>query len=447
MTFNQQQRAYIEGLLRDRGDGRLVTALDSTEEEGLFVKNLENVQGDERDVILFSTAFSVNEKGMLPLNFGPLNRGGGERRLNVAVTRARRQVLVFSSFDPEQLRAEETTSVGIKHLRAYLDLAARGTSSRPAGAHRSVADRHRDQVADALRARGLVVRTDVGLSDFKVDLTAALPEVPERPVLAVLLDGPGWAARRTVGDRDGLPVEVLSRMLEWPAVDRVWLPAWLADPATVVERLVTAAADASSAARSSVPAAASGGTTPARTDAVPRAREATVDDVPSIRSTPTVTRTPARLRNQLVFRRWSTPPLGGREVLDQLPGSAAARLVRAALEHAVEAEGPVHLDRPAKLVAGAFGLSRVSTARMESILGELPAALVPDPAERFAWPTTRRPCEWVEFRRAPDDEPRSVEHVALREIANAMVALSAESAGMHEDELLRETLPSLVAGG
>jgi superfamily I DNA and/or RNA helicase len=81
VTFNLQQRALIESLLRDTEDPRIIKALDE-DAEGLFVKNLENVQGDERDVILFSTGFSKNDKGYLPLNFGPLNRAGGERRLN-----------------------------------------------------------------------------------------------------------------------------------------------------------------------------------------------------------------------------------------------------------------------------------------------------------------------------------------------------------------------------
>ncbi|MBB2923541.1 DUF4011 domain-containing protein [Cellulomonas cellasea] len=246
VTFNAPQRALIEALLRDSGDERLADALERSgsaggSDEGLFVKNLENVQGDERDTILFSTAFSVNERGYLPLNFGPLNRDGGERRLNVAVTRARRQVVVFSSFDPEQLRAEETQSVGIKHLRAYLDLAASRSRATTVPARRSSAvDRHREQVADALRERGIAVRTDVGLSDFRVDLALADAATPERPLVAVLLDGPGWAARRTVGDRDGLPTEVLSRMLRWPAVERVWLPAWLATPGDVLDHLVGA---------------------------------------------------------------------------------------------------------------------------------------------------------------------------------------------------------------
>ena len=239
VTFNAQQRAYIEALLRDADDDRLAAALDRADGEGLFVKNLENVQGDERDVVFFSTGFSPNARGDLPLNFGPLNRVGGERRLNVAITRARRQVVVFSSFDPEQLRAEETSSVGIKHLRAYLDLAAQGTDVLPRDARSAaVVDRHREDIAAALRERGLVVRTDVGLSEFRVDLSISRPVDPETPVMAVLLDGPAWARRRTVGDRDGLPVEVLSEMLRWPAVERVWLPSWLADPAAVADHLV-----------------------------------------------------------------------------------------------------------------------------------------------------------------------------------------------------------------
>jgi superfamily I DNA and/or RNA helicase len=237
ITFNVQQRALIEGSLRDSGDDRIVHALES-DGDGLFVKNLENVQGDERDTILFSTAFSADASGRLPLNFGPLNLPGGERRLNVAITRARRQVIVFSSFAPADLRAEETISAGVKDLRAYLDLAAGGSDGLASPLRQSGAlDRHREEIAEALRERGFAVHTDVGLSDFRVDLSVATTGAPEHPVMAVLLDGPTWAARRTVSDRDGLPVEVLSRLMGWPAVERVWMPEWLADAGAVLDRL------------------------------------------------------------------------------------------------------------------------------------------------------------------------------------------------------------------
>ncbi|WP_241175725.1 DUF4011 domain-containing protein [Modestobacter sp. KNN46-3] len=419
VTFNAQQRALIDALLRDAGDERLVEALDRTDGEGLFVKNLENVQGDERDVVLFSTAFSANDRGQLPLNFGPLNKVGGERRLNVAITRARRQVVVFSSFDPADLRAEQTSSVGIKHLRAYLDLAAHGTDALPRDARfASVPDRHRDEVAAALRARGLVVRTDVGLSEFKVDLAVSLASAPDVPVLAVLLDGPAWARRRTVGDRDGLPVEVLGGMLRWPAVERVWLPAWLADRDAVVERLVAAA---------QTPAAPPlvAGPLP-----VPPVVPAPVG--PTLEADPPA----AVLEGEEPFVPWTPEPAGERSLLDQLGNRRVAEQVGRVLQAGAEAEGPIHLDRLARLTAGAFGLGRVVQARKDAL-----AALVPASARvgEFMWPAGLDRSSWTGFRRDPA-ATRPMEQVAPEEIGNAMVGLCRASAGMTKDELFAQTL-------
>ena len=111
----------------------------------------------------------------------------------MAITRARRQVIVFSSFDPAQLRAEETSSVGVKHLRAYLDLAQQGPGALgplPAGQRLRVTDRHREEVAEGLRGRGFGVQTEVGLSDFTIDLVVAPGDRPGR-------SGAGGAAGRT----------------------------------------------------------------------------------------------------------------------------------------------------------------------------------------------------------------------------------------------------------
>ncbi|MDQ2782485.1 MAG: DUF4011 domain-containing protein, partial [Actinomycetota bacterium] len=236
VTFNIQQRGLVEKLLWDSGVEGVAESL-AAKADGLFVKNLENVQGDERDVILFSTGFSAAADGVLPLNFGPLNRSGGERRLNVAVTRARRRVMVFSSFEPEDLRVEQTSSVGIRDLRRYLEVAKYGVANILAVAPTRIGvDRHRDDIAGALRAAGLEVSAAVGLSDFQVDLAVGLPG--QAPSLAVLLDSPAWAARRTTSDRDALPVTVLHELMGWPEVGRVWLPAWLRDRELVVGDLV-----------------------------------------------------------------------------------------------------------------------------------------------------------------------------------------------------------------
>jgi hypothetical protein len=442
VTFNAQQRAYIEALLRDADDDRLAAALDRADGEGLFVKNLENVQGDERDVVFFSTGFSVNATGALPLNFGPLNRTGGERRLNVAITRARRQVVVFSSFDPEQLRAEETSSVGIKHLRAYLDLAAMGTDVLPRDARSSsVVDRHRESIAAALRERGLVVRTDVGLSEFRVDLSVSRLVDPETPVMAVLLDGPAWARRGTVGDRDGLPVEVLGEMLRWPVVERVWLPSWLAAPEDVVDRLVTAVDDAPAAIAPPIllpTAAIESFKGVAALRASVTSSVAVPATAPRTAGKPAVRKPsgPAPLDGESAFVPWIPKSAGDKTVLDELPAAKAARVVRRVLTAGIKAEGPVHVDRLAKLTVGAFGLNRSSEARKEALLSTLPPSAVVD---GYLWPDGVDPATWTGFRRQVSSTDRAIEHVSPEEIGNAMAALCRAGAGMRRDELLTQT--------
>jgi hypothetical protein len=443
VTFNAQQRAYIEALLRDADDERLAAALDRTDGEGLFVKNLENVQGDERDVVFFSTGFSPNSTGELPLNFGPLNRVGGERRLNVAVTRARRQVVVFSSFDPEQLRAEETSSVGIKHLRAYLDMAAQGTDVLPRDARSApVVDRHREEIAAELRERGLVVRTDVGLSEFRVDLAVARVADPETPLMAVLLDGPAWARRGTVGDRDGLPGEVLGDMLRWPVVERVWLPSWLASRASVLDRLVEAV--------DAIPSAPV-----AEVIALPTAAQESFKGVAALRSsvtasvavpaspapkvkpaTPRKPSVPAAMDDETPFVPWLPKPAGEKSVLDELPAAKAARAVRRVMAAGVKAEGPIHVDRLAKLTVNAFGLNRASEGRKKALLALLPPSAV---VEDYLWPEGVSPDTFSGFRRQTASTDRPIDAVAPEEIGNAMVSLCRAGAGMMADELLTQT--------
>ncbi|KGH45629.1 DNA helicase [Modestobacter caceresii] len=485
------QRTLIEELLRDSGDQRVVDALDRSDGEGLFVKDLDNVQGDERDVVFLSTVFSADARGRLPLDLGLLSRSGGERRLNVAVTRARRQVVVVSSFAPEQLDADQTTSTGVEHLRAYLDLAARGTDALPRTG--TSLDRHRDDVAAALRARGLVVRTDVGLSGFRLDLTVARESAPDAPVLAVLLDGPAWAGRQTVGDRDGLPVEVL-RELRWPAVERVWLPSWLADREavlTALEAVVEAASPAPAAVEPQVrveveeppydgpladviplrPLAARVTPAPepdpdpvvvepvvAETDPEPVAvaepaavpepvapqPAATPAPAPPKRAAGTSPKAPAKaarsrapLDEEQPFIAWAPKPAGEKKQLDQLSDPAVARLVRRVLTAGLKAEGPVHRDRLARLTAAAFGLSRVTEARRDALLALLPASAVDGD---FLWPASIDRAPWRWFRRQASSTARPLEHVAPQEIANAMVALCRAGTGLSRDQLQLRTL-------
>jgi hypothetical protein len=452
VTFNAQQRGLIEDLLRDAGDDRLLTAVD--EPDGLFVKNLENVQGDERDTILFSVAFSANDKGVVPLNFGPLSKPGGERRFNVAITRARREVVFYASFDPPALRAEETTQVGTKHLKAYLEMAADGTEAINGDGHRQpVIDRHRDDIAAALRAAGLPVSTDVGLSDFRVDLVIADPDAPKRSLVAVLLDGPSWYARRTVADRDGLPIEVLANLLQWPAVERIWMPEWLQQREETIARLrgVVEEAKRPVAVAEPEPVGAVAGAAPAAPSpelaarapepGAPAAPElAPLKSAPAPAAAPTAPTTPKHHPMLQKFHEWPPRTEGDVSVLDELPAPRAKQQVRAVIQAVIDAEAPIHPDRLAKLVAGAFGLHRVAEGRRRSIQRVVPAEYTRDDGDGFYWPTGVDPATWRVVRCPLDDASRPVEEISLVEIGNAMAVVAEQTGGIEADELKREAL-------
>lgn len=134
ITFNAQQMALIEDFLDDarREKPELEWLFSEDRVEPVIVKNLENIQGDERDVILFSITFSRDAAGKLPMTFGAINKDGGERRLNVAVTRARRELKVFSGIRADDIDMSRSKARSVEHLKAFLDYAVRGAIALPA---------------------------------------------------------------------------------------------------------------------------------------------------------------------------------------------------------------------------------------------------------------------------------------------------------------------------
>lgn len=233
VTFSLPQRDLIEDILeRERvkhpeldeyfGDGNA---------ENFFVKNLENVQGDERDAILFSVGYARDARGTTSMNFGPLNRQGGERRLNVAVTRAKEQIVVFSSMHGSQIDLSRTQAVGAAHLKYFLDYAEKGLRLLPAVGGRAAKATETDGVADSvaafLESRGYAVKRDVGNSDLRVDVAVSAPERPDEFLLGIECDGNAYRDQRTARDRDHLRDSVLES-LGWK-IFRLWTPAWAFD--------------------------------------------------------------------------------------------------------------------------------------------------------------------------------------------------------------------------
>jgi hypothetical protein len=194
-------------------------------EERFFVKNLERVQGDERDEIILSVGYGKDAAGRLPYRFGPLLMEGGHRRLNVAVTRARQRITVVSSFSHLDMDPARSNRRGVQLLRAYLEYAASGGGSFTGGAATAEAPGALEaQVQVALADAGLDVVPRFGASRYRIDLAVRHPEDPDRYLLAVESDGAGYHSAPTARDRDRLRQEHLERR-GWGFL-RVWAPDW-----------------------------------------------------------------------------------------------------------------------------------------------------------------------------------------------------------------------------
>lgn len=240
VTFNAEQQRLIQDLLDE--ERRRNPALERffTEDgvESVFVKNLENVQGDERDVMYFSITYGPDRAGHVSMNFGPMNRAGGERRLNVAVTRARHALRVFASVRPEQLDLSRTTAAGVRDLKHFLEYAERGPQALAEASFGSIGDFEspfEQAVALALRERGWTVWPQIGVSAFRVDLGVVDPDAPGRYLAGVECDGASYHSSATARDRDKLREEIL-RGLGWEIV-RVWSTDWWIDAAGALETL------------------------------------------------------------------------------------------------------------------------------------------------------------------------------------------------------------------
>lgn len=240
VTFNGEQQKLIVDLLEAevRKDPTLERFTGEQADRPLLVKNLENVQGEERDVMLFSLTYGPDITGKISMNFGPLNRDGGERRLNVAITRACEQLIVFGSLRGDQIAIERTRATGVRDLRRFLLFAERGAKAL-AGAHEGSVGGYDSvfeaEVAAMLRAKGWDVATQIGVSGFRVDLGVVDPDLPSTFLAGVECDGATYHRSATARDRDRLRQAVLEN-LGWNIL-RIWSTDWWTNAPREVGRI------------------------------------------------------------------------------------------------------------------------------------------------------------------------------------------------------------------
>jgi very-short-patch-repair endonuclease len=408
VTFNQPQMTLIGSLLdtRRRENSELDRLIADRKDEALFIKNLESVQGDERDVILFSITYGPDLAGHVTMNFGPLNQEGGQRRLNVAITRARDQVIIFSTLQPDQIDAARISSAGVQDLKDYLDFAKRGPKALIG---RSVpTDREPDSpfevaVAKALRDKGWTVHPQVGCTGFRLDMGIVDPRAPGRYILGVECDGRTYHSGATARDRDRLRQLVLEG-LGWK-LHRIWSTDWWTDQDREIAKL-----------HSLLEAMV----------AEPLAANPEVSNVPALPAVIPIElpRTAPRTAPDVAIYSASVITGGTAEAftLTQSNNLIAAEMLRVVTE-----EGPIAEDELFRRTARSWNQGRTGARIVNRLQTLAPAALrfLDSDDSYFYWPPTVDPALWTGFRlcTASEDTKRHVDNVSVQELANVAAYL------------------------
>lgn len=243
-TFNLKQRNTIMDILEKKlkDNPELEQFFNEDGKEGFFVKNLENIQGDERDIILISIGYGKDQNNKLSLSFGPLNKEGGERRLNVLITRAKKQCVVFSNFKSSEMHTTEKTPRGVEALKTFLYYAENGKFPENYHTGEDFDSPFEESVYNFLTDEGYTVEKQVGCAGYKIDLAIVDKDDANRYVLAIECDGATYHSSPLARDRDRLRQEVLEG-LGWK-FHRIWSTDWYHVNKTAKQRLLDAVEDA-----------------------------------------------------------------------------------------------------------------------------------------------------------------------------------------------------------
>lgn len=244
VTFSEAQQQAIDATIHQRRleDTHFEEYFNEDRDEPFFIKNLETVQGDERDTIIFSIGYAKDSSGIMHMNFGPLSKDGGYRRLNVAITRAKYNIKLVGSIMPTDIDVERTSSEGVKLLRSYIEFAQQGiaTLQKKLSYSESIEfdSTFEEVVYDFLTMKGYNVVTQVGCSDFRIDMAVKHPQYSGQFAIGIECDGAAYHSSRTARERDRLRQTILENM-GW-IIYRIWSTDWIRDQKYEEKKLVEA---------------------------------------------------------------------------------------------------------------------------------------------------------------------------------------------------------------
>jgi very-short-patch-repair endonuclease len=383
-------------------------------DEPFFVKNLETVQGDERDVIFISIGYGRTAEGYVAMEFGPLNRDGGERRLNVIITRARLRCEVFTNLTADDIDLNRTNARGVRALKTFLSYARDGRLDVAVVSGEAFGSPFEESVHAELTGLGYEVRQQVGSAGFFIDLAVIDLERPGRYLLGIECDGASYHSARSARDRDRLRQQVLEG-LGW-RIHRIWSTDYFRNPDRELKRVVEAIEQAKILGHAvdnrSTPEGRSQNETIERNSSTERA-----DELPSI--------PPYILAGLLVNT-------GGVELHRMAMPTLADWIVRV-----VQAESPVHISEVARRIADATGVRRVASRIQAAVESACSFAAKSGAIRRkgdFLWMSSMgQPA--IRDRSSLPSSSRKIDLIAPEEIALAIEKAVADSCGMNREDV------------
>jgi very-short-patch-repair endonuclease len=419
VAFSQTQMEAVQNEIerRLRTDAQdQVGMLDGTNLDGFFVKNIENVQGDERDVMIFSIGYGKDRHGQLTSNFGPINRDGGERRLNVAVTRAKEKIIVVSSIRAADIDVAGLSRPGPLNLYHYLNYAERGPSALDTvhpegGEYESPLE---ESVASAIRELGYIVVPQVGVSKYRIDLGVVHPGSPGRFILGVECDGAMYHSAYLARERDRLRQYVLEQQ-GWK-IYRVWGPDWVAQRDREVEKLSRALLNQLSGQKDAPGIFGDGG----------NPRSPIVEEMLAI---------PAPRAWCEYYRATKLPSVNP-------PTDPTNTRTRDAILQIVSTEAPIHIRLVGTRLADSWGFARIGD-RIQALIDEA----IADAIDRrplavrdgdFIVAISNEPVKVRKPNPLRPETVRPVEFIHRLEIESAAHNILAENVGMPMDDLVTE---------
>ena len=419
VTFSQTQQNLIEDLLQKLfQENPHLEEFSINSEEPIFIKNLENVQGDERDIILFSVGYGPDEEGKVSMNFGPLNRDGGWRRLNVAVTRARYEMKVFSSLKADQIDLNRTNAEGVKGLKNFLNFSEKGLVNQNPVVQNQNETSIVSSIAQFLETHDLKVKTNIGTSDYKIDIGIIDPENESEYLLAILVDSENYFKISTTNDRELLAPNVL-KGLGWN-VFRIWTLDWIKNKEKIIIEIKTQLGQI-------------------KNNVKIEEEENSAIEIP-------IKNILSEIEHE--NKTSSCQPYISAEVFPTKDANSESiyfpenrSLLKNQITKIIETEAPISQNMLLKKILKLWNTSRAGTKLsiyLDEILNSIPNVTTTETYQKFYWTEVIKPKNLSNYR-DNSVEKRAIDDIAVEEISIAMMEIMQSNLSINKDELIRVT--------